>query len=434
MTQQPLDPALAREALEAYIAADGNQSAAAVALGLARGTFQNRLAAAKKLAREGKDGLDRILSEFEAKKSKPEPSAPTPQEGTPQSRAERMDAGFWRKRSAGVERDLAAVEHRLEQIAGLRAMDFTVPDWIIRPGASRRGKSVIGCLVSDVHDGEVISANEINGINAFNPEICERRMHRYFSAVCTIGQRWADDTECMGVLLALAGDLMSGDIHEELRITNAMTSQEQCIHVSVLIAAGMKMLLETYGAIHVVGVPGNHGRSTQKPTAKLYARLSYDNLILAMVESHFKDDKRVTFQYGAAKDQMTPVFGRTVFTTHGDKIGTKGGMGFAGPVLPIVRGSKKIEAQQAGIGRRPDLIQFGHYHTTANPGNILANGSVPGYSEYADDLRAVVEPPQQWAYLLHDKWWMRERMPIQLEDPAPPQKPRVTVPAGWAVV
>lgn len=348
------------------------------------------------------------------------------------ARVEKLDASFWRKKALDTEKELSKAEHRLEQISGLRDTQFAIPDWLLRESSGRRGKSVIGCLVSDVHDGEVISAEEISGINAFNPEIAERRMNRYYSAVCTIGQRWADDTECKGVLLALAGDLMSGDIHEELRITNALTSQEQCIHSTSIHVAGIRLLLETYGAVHVVGVPGNHGRSTHKPTAKMYARLSYDNLILAMIESHFEKDPRVTFQYGAAKDQMTPVFGRTVFTTHGDKIGTKGGMGFAGPVLPIVRGSKKIEAQQAGIGRRPDLIQFGHYHTTANPGNILANGSVPGYSEYADDLRAVIEPPQQWAYLLHDKWWLRERMPIQLEEPATPAKPRVSVPAGWS--
>lgn len=398
----------------------GTPAAAAKALDVARQTMQSRYEAALRAERQGKLSADSGIISDDGKT-----------EDTAQFRADRQDAGFWRKRSSGIEKELATVEHRLEQISGLRAMEFSVPDWIIRPGATRRGKSVVGCLVSDIHYGEVISADEISGINAFDPAICKERMHRYFSAVCTIGQRWADDTECMGVLLALAGDLMSGDIHEELRITNAMTSQEQCIHVTGVIVAGMKMLLETYGAVHVVGVPGNHGRSTIKPTAKLYARLSYDNLIMAMVESHFKDDKRVTFQYGAAKDQMTPVFGRTVFTTHGDKIGTKGGMGFAGPVLPIVRGSKKIEAQQAGIGRRPDLIQFGHYHTSANPGNILANGSVPGYSEYADDLRAGVEPPQQWAYLLHDKWWMRERMPIQLEEPKVVGKPRVSVPAGW---
>jgi hypothetical protein len=344
--------------------------------------------------------------------------------------AEVRDAAFWRRKHSELQKDLAENEHLLAQLAGL-SVPVNIPDWIIQAG-SGRGKSVIGCLVSDVHDGEVISAEEILGINAFNPDICTARMQRYYSAACTIGQRWASDTDCEGALLALAGDLTSGDIHEELRLTNAITSHEQVQHSVEIHGAGIRMLKEQYGRVHVVVVPGNHGRTTQKPTAKLYARLSYDTLIGSILANHFKDDSSITFQMSAAKDQITPIFGRTVFTTHGDKIGTRGGMGFAGPMLPIVRGSKKIDAQQAGIGRKPDLIQFGHYHTTGNPGNVLANGSIPGYSEYADDLRAVVEPPQQWLYLLHSKWWLRERMPIQLEDPMAPEKPRVSVPAGWA--
>jgi transposase-like protein len=353
-----------------------------------------------------------------------------PEQTIEPTRVERLDAEFWRRKCKAVEKDLADAEHLLGQFGGFQ-IPVTIPDWLIDTRQSKRGKSVIGCLLSDIHMGEVITAEEILGINAFNTEICRVRLRRYFTAACTIGQRWASDTDCEGALLALAGDLISGDIHEELRITNELTSHEQVQVVVEECAAGIRHLADTYGRVHVVGVPGNHGRTTHKPTAKLYARLSYDMLAVNILASQFKDDSRVTFQAGSSKDQLTPIFGRTVFTTHGDKIGTRGGMGFAGPMLPIVRGSKKIDAQQAGIGRRPDLIQFGHYHTTGNPGMVLANGSVPGYSEYGDDLRAVVEPPQQWLYLLHSRWWMRERLPVQLEEPRMPEKPRVTVPAGW---
>ncbi len=386
----------------------GSISAAAVEYGVARQTMQDRIRVAK--TKLGKQPASK-------------PSEP--------SRGEIRDTAFWRKKHSASEKELADLEHLVAELSGVRGLPFTIPDWILDTRTGRRGKSVIGALVSDIHMGEVISAEEILGINAFNPEICRQRLRRYFAAVCTIGQRWASDTDCEGVLLALAGDLISGDIHDELKMTNALTSHEQCLAVAEECVAGIRHLRDTYGRVHVVGVPGNHGRTTHKPTAKLYARLSYDSLIVSMIAQRFDGDERVTFQQSDAKDQITPVFGRTVFTTHGDKIGTKGGMGFAGPMLPIVRGSKKIDAQQAGIGRKPDLIQFGHYHTTGNPGHVLANGSIPGYSEYADDLRAVVEPPQQWTYLLHSKWWLRERMPIQLEDPLSPPKPSVRVPAGW---
>lgn len=352
-----------------------------------------------------------------------------PQAAPPLSRAEIHDAGFWKAKATQLTKQISEAEHLLSEMSGLSGIPYSIPEWALTPSTTK-GKSVIGCLISDIHMGEVVAPDEIHGVNAFDPDICRKRLRTYFNAACVIGPRWASDTECVGAFLALAGDLISGDIHEELRMTNALTSHEQVQAVVEECVAGINQLLETYGAVHVVGVPGNHGRTTHKPSAKLYSRLSYDMHCVAVIERHFRDNPRVTFQASAAKDQMTPIFGRTVLTTHGDKMGSKGGQGFAGPLLPIVRGAKKVQAQQASIGRHADLIQHGHFHTSSNPGGILSNGSVVGMSEYGDDLRAPMEPPQQWLYLLHSRWWLRERATIQLEEPGTPDKPRVTVPAG----
>jgi hypothetical protein len=221
----------------------------------------------------------------------------------------------------------------------------------------------------------------------------------------------------MGAFLALAGDLISGDIHEELRNTNDLTSMQQVAAMVEEVCAGIKHLLATFGKVHVVCVPGNHGRPTIKPTAKKYAELSYDMLIGAMVHREFRDDPRVTFQMSKSKDQVTPIFGRNILTTHGDKMGTGGGQGFAGPILPIARGAHKVFAQYASIGQPIYMMLHGHYHFTANAGNVLSNGSVPGYSEYGHDLRVKLEPAQQWLFMIDDAWGARERLPVQLTDP-----------------
>lgn len=401
------------ETIRVYEEKKGNMEAAANALGIASQTLFSRLRRGKALY-----GLFPVVERKE----------------DVQYRREVHDAGFWKKRAEDHERSLREVEHLLEEISGIRNTPYTIPSWLLTTDNGQRGRSVIGCLLSDVHMGEVISDEEIHGINRFDPEICRARLRRYFQAACIVGARWSADTVCEGVLLALAGDMISGDIHEELRITNALTSHEQVLAVVEEVVAGIRVLLLNYPRVHVVSVPGNHGRTTPKPTAKMYSRLSYDTLIATMVAKEFANVEAVTFQFGAATDQITPVFGRTILTTHGDKIGTKGGMGFAGPDLPIVRGAKKVLAQQHSVGWSHDLIQFGHYHYSTNPGGgrVLGNGSVPGYSEYGADLRAVVEPPQQWLYLIHSKWWLRERAPIQLEEPKALKKPRVRVPAAMA--
>lgn len=403
-------PKLTREMCQAAVdalAKHGNQVAAARAMGLSRSALQHRLAEAGNPPRDPDVVVEPLTSR------------------------ERFDASFWRKKAAEAQRAANEAEHVAEQLAGIRGVQWSIPEWIMAAGDGDKGRSVIGCLVSDMHMGEVIDAEEMSGVNAFNPDICRERMRRYFEAACIVGKRWAADTHCEGALLALGGDQVSGSIHDELAMTNALTSPEQVIAAVEVLAAGIIKLRLAYNRVHVVSVPGNHGRTTHKSTAKLYSRLSYDTMIAAMLADRFRGDKNITFQYGPARDQIVPVFGRAVFLTHGDAMGTGGGQGFAGPMLPIIRGTKKVEAQQARFGRRPDLILHGHFHSSGNAGAVLSNGALPGNSEYGSVIRASPEPPRQWLFLLHDKWWLRERADIMLTDPEPVEKPRVRVPA-WS--
>jgi hypothetical protein len=77
-----------------------------------------------------------------------------------------------------------------------------------------------------------------------------------------------------------------------------------------------------------------------------------------------------------------------------------------------------------------DLILSGHFHTAGDLGRTLANGSFPGHSEYGNNLRGNVEPPQQWLALITERWCVRDQAKVKLEDPERAPKPRVRVPAG----
>ncbi len=409
---------LCREA-HAAVAHHGAVFTAARALGLSESTLRGRYHAA--LTRYG---LDPILTPVKGQHAAFE-------QATPVTRREAHDSAFWQKQALALKQELAKVEMVAEEVAGLRGIDIEIPDWLLDTHSST-ARAVVGCLISDVHAGEVVDPDEILGLNEFNPEICRRRLRRYFSAAATIGRRWGADCTLDGALVVLAGDLISGDIHEELRITNALTAHEQVSLVVEEITSGIRHLAGIYGRVHVVSVPGNHGRTTHKPTAKLYSRLSYDTLAASMIRDRLLDDGRFTWQISASRDAIVPVYGRDIFINHGDGMGSGGGMGFIGPMAPIVRGTKKVEAQQARVNRRPSLILHGHYHTSGQPGPVLSNGSVPGYTEYGNGLRASVEPPQQWLFLLHSKWGLRERVEVQLEDPVAPAKPRVAIPARIA--
>jgi hypothetical protein len=343
------------------------------------------------------------------------------------SSQEVQDAAFWRRKASEAARRAEEAELLARQLAGVHGIRPDPVPWAM-PQATRGTRSTLIVHTSDLHMGEVIRPGEIDGLNEYNPDVARKRMRRLFEAACLIGPRWMEADECDGVLLTLNGDLISGDIHEELVRTNALTSHEQVQAAVEVYDPGIRMLVDKYGRVHVVVTPGNHGRTTHKPTAKLSAKLSYDTLIGVMLRERFKDDPRVTWQIAEGSDVRVLLYGKTILVTHGDKIGTKGGMGFAGPVLPIVRGGHKVRSQAHSAGRDCDLILMGHYHTSAAPPGILANGSVPGYSEYGNDLRATVDGPRQWLARLSQRWGLCERLDVQLDAP-PGGKPRVRVTA-----
>lgn len=352
----------------------------------------------------------------DADRPEPPPAAPPP------DAREIRDAAFWRAKAAAAEKAREAAEHLAEQLAGVRETPTLPPSWAARSDA-KEGRSIIIAHTSDLHAGEKIDPGEIQGLNAYSTDIARDRMRRYFETVCTIGPRWLHGSPCDGVLLTMGGDLISGDIHDELSRTNDLTSHEQVAAVIEVYAAGIGMLLDTFGAVHVVAVPGNHGRTTVKPTAKLAARLSYDILAASMLRQQ-TPDPRVTWQIADGIDVRTPIYGRTILTTHGDRMGTGGGMGFAGPELPILRGAHKVRLQAFSAGMGCDLILSGHYHTSTNLRGVLANGSVPGYSEYGNGLRAALEPPQQWMARFSMAWGLCDRLPVQLGEPRPRMRER----------
>lgn len=395
----------------------GNVSAAAMALGARDSTLRRQYRRAKELGLvEGEPSV-----------------ADTPPPDPVKERRTDADLAFLRARNRDLGKALERAERLVEELGGIRQAPVQIPRWLpSADAAGATGKAVIGMLCSDWHCGEVVRPDEIDGLNGYDIDVFRARVRRYFAAVIEIGPRWTADCECVGAVLWLAGDMISGDIHEELRNTNALTALEQVKVVVEELARAIELLLAAFERVHVVSVPGNHGRTTQKPPFKGYTRLSYDTLAADMTRAQLGDIEGLTWQISSGIDATTPVLGWNVMVTHGDRMGTGGGQGFAGPFLPIVRGQKRVEIQQFRARRSFDLLLSGHYHTSGQPGPHLTSGSLPGYTEFGHGIRAAVEPPQQWLFVIHNRWLLRDRAEIKLEDPLPPPKPRVRVPAVMA--
>jgi acetylglutamate kinase len=67
----------------------------------------------------------------------------------------------------------------------------------------------------------------MNGVNAYNRRIAEQRLQRWTEKACSLPVDFMTGIDYDGAALFLLGDIVSGDIHAELRRTNADTIAQE---------------------------------------------------------------------------------------------------------------------------------------------------------------------------------------------------------------
>lgn len=294
------------------------------------------------------------------------------------------------------------------------------PNWLIsnKPSSNKEHTPVL--VTGDFQWGEVINKDNLDNINEYNIGIAETRYKKIIEGTIDIAFEHMGNHKYPGIIYLRLGDGVSGNIHEELRETNEMSSIPAVRSLVSCEAWGLEQLAEKFGKTHVISVPGNHARTSMKPPTKRIED-NYDILSAWWLESLFKKDKRFTWQTPNSADALFPIYGRNYLATHGDNIGSRGGQGFVGPAATILRGMKKVTDEYSRRNIHIEKIFMGHFHTALDVGYGWCNGSLAGYSEYARVNRLTPEPPTQWLIFFHKKygstsqWKLRPEVPSKVE-------------------
>lgn len=278
--------------------------------------------------------------------------------------------------------------------------------WLKAPSKSKTHRGTPWLVLSDLHLDEVVNPAELMGVNAYDRRIAELRLKKCFESVVKVTTDYWQNIHYDGIVCALGGDIFSGDIHMELTETNEAPILDSLLHWADHLSAGLNLLADTYGKVHVPVVVGNHGRRTRKPRAKMRARDNFDWFIGQMLARQFKNDKRITFDVSEAADTLIDSYGHRVCLTHGDQ--ARGGGGIAWIWSPITRLDAKKRQRQSAINQPYDLLVMGHWHNLIFGPSFIVNGSLKGYDEYAATENFGFEPPAQALWLMtpeHGKTW-----------------------------
>lgn len=284
-------------------------------------------------------------------------------------------------------------------LSKLVAAESAPPKWLTPKGHRRQERAIVTAVLSDTHFDEVVRPEEINYVNAYNRDIAVKRLHNFFTNTVRLSRDYICGIKVDGIVLPMIGDMVSGNIHDELRESNEDTIIETCLFYSDQIIAGFEMLLENFGEIYSPCVVGNHGRLDKKPRAKHKPTESFDYLIYNLVSRHFKGRSGVRFDISTGSDFRYTLYKTRFQLTHGDQF--RGGSGIAGMLSPLMLGDHRKRKREQATGTPYDYLVMGHWHQLSYVKGLIINGSLKGYDEYAALNNFDFEPPQQ-AYWLTD--------------------------------
>ena len=230
------------------------------------------------------------------------------------------------------------------------------------------------CHFTDVHTGIEID----NWKNRFNEDVLKQRVEKYVSDVLDIrGQHGSEN--CYLVI----GEIISGLIHNNLRLQNNMDLMEQFKYIAELISGMVTRFANNFSNVYVYTTPGNHSRISPKKEESLDGE-NMDVLLPFYLKARLQNVDNVHICDNTIEPEiaMFNIRGNNVFASHGHKDAP----------------SSVVQNFTMLFGIKPDIVLLGHRHlnglTTVYDTKVIESGCVSGTDQYAMSIRKANRPEQ----------------------------------------
>lgn len=315
----------------------------------------------------------------------------------------------------------AAAQHRetldehyvKSKIVGLTELTPQPPHWLVEGHSYGNWSAVPTLFASDWHWGEVIDPSQIGGVNSYDLEEANHRAQTMVEKSITLLDMVGG--EYPGIVFALGGDLMSGNIHQELANTNDAEIMPTFLNLYERLIWCISTLADKYDRVFVPVVTGNHSRTTHKIQHKERTFTNYDWLMGCLLAKYFENDDRIEFQIPNGPDALFSIYGTRYLLTHGDSF--RGGDGLIGFLGPLTRGDHKKRSRNNQIDMGYDVMVVGHFHQLHQSQRLIANGSLCGYNEFAYNNNFGYEVPRQALWLTHRDHGIIMSMAVNVSEP-----------------
>ena len=303
----------------------------------------------------------------------------------------RSEVASYQKRYKAALAEIDRQRERADALVALKGIDAKRPLTKSVKGSKHDASMVV--LLSDIHCEETVRPETVNGLNAFDLDVCQARLDELQGRFFAMLEHERQLARVDRVVVWLGGDLISGMIHPELAEENALHPLAAVRWIGERLRGFLDAVADNAREVIVATSCGNHGRTTEKLRTN-EADTSYEHhLYLTMRAAETR--KNVRWQVGEGHLNYLDLDGFRIRFCHGHAVRFQGGIG--GIHVPL---NKAIAAWDAT--ERADLTCLGHWHqfSWSRSGRYVSNGSVIGHSAYAVRIKANYEPPCQAAIVI----------------------------------
>lgn len=315
------------------------------------------------------------------------------------------------------------MKNLLDQLRSAFKIKETTSNFDFKRAKPRKLKANAGVptlMCSDWHWGEVVRPDRIEGLNEYNLAIARQRSTRVFETTLEVLFHHQSGMSYEAMVLSLGGDMLSGNIHEELRATNDKPIHECLLELAETLANAIVRIAAEFPGLYVPAVAGNHGRIDLKPTSKNASVDNYDTLLYGfvklLVQGKMGTKCNVDFDIASGLDLHYAVYDTRYLLTHGDQINSSTNSDdFWASMTKIA--ARKNERSAIGVAGGFDYMTVGHFHKYGNVSNIIVNGSLKGYCEWVYKKNYSFERPIQALWITHPDQKIASHLPIYGDEP-----------------
>lgn len=280
------------------------------------------------------------------------------------------------------------------------------------PGKGQGRPVTLVVQLTDWHIGQTTPEDLVEGFNAFNWDIAQRRVEKFAGQLFKYTQVLRSGYTVSDCVILCTGDYISGDIHDGLVRTNEFQAPKQAVLAGRLVSAFAQTMASFFPRVRVEFIaPGNHDRLTRKPQVQAGGENSWGFVVGSIAEDLLAEQKNVRFNLYTSMQEIIDVAGRRYLCGHGDGILGTWGIPFYGIDRKVSRESKA--RMNMPEERRFHKIVIGHFHTGLDHPDWFVGGSLSGTDEF-DHKCGRHCPAHQTSWVVHPehgefdwtRWWL----------------------------